>query len=395
MKALSKPISSPGRAEKFPTPLMMRFLRTNVGSRSRGRSRSSPMFILRSKKNGNAPGINETQQEPSSPKVTCIGQVRVRRSSKSKKNSSKSKKNKEGRSASACSLTQPYCLCYPSSSCNCSSCSCSCSCCYCCCGVPRNRIFGCFSCRFPKPKSFYNPFRKCLSFFHFGYCKKVNTRDDSSRFGSINHRNQNNVTAVSSTPSDIEEDFCDRNIVKGAQLLRQGSRKQGFPQSCSPPKNALLLTRCRSAPYRSSSLASRFWGSPLRSSSGTETPPKEEEEEEEPEEPPPPEEKEEDEEEEGKMGRRPISPKLVNEEAESRNSGSHEEKSKESDSTRNERPDSGVKIGKEFIHPLLLTRCKSEPARTGERLNPEANLFTQRRSDTAESCLQLPQIHCD
>ncbi|KAL2481443.1 protamine P1 family protein [Abeliophyllum distichum] len=79
MKALSKPISSPSRGEKFPPPLMMRFLRSNVGSRSRGRLRSSPMFYLRTKKN-----VIETTQEPSSPKVTCIGQVRVRRSSKSK-----------------------------------------------------------------------------------------------------------------------------------------------------------------------------------------------------------------------------------------------------------------------------------------------------------------------
>lgn len=374
MKALSKPISSPGRAEKFPTPLMMRFLRTNVGSRSRGRSRSSPMFILRSKKNGNAPGINETQQEPSSPKVTCIGQVRVRRSSKnnSSSSSSKSKKKKDKEGRSACYPTQPHCPCYPSS---------SCASCWCCCGVPRSRIFGCFTCRCPKPKkSFYNPFRKWLSFFHFGYCKKVNTRDDSSRFGSIN-RSQNHV---SSTASDIED--SDRNV-KETPLVRQRSIKQGFPQSCSPPKNALLLTRCRSAPYRSSSLASRFWGSPLRSSSGTETP---KEDDEEPEEQPPPPLPQE---EEG--GRRPISPNLVNEEeADSRNSASHE-KSKELDSSRNEKPDLGSRFGSESIHPLLLTRCKSEPARTGERLNPEANLFTQRRSDTAESCLQLPQINCD
>ncbi|XP_058783920.1 uncharacterized protein LOC131658666 [Vicia villosa] len=32
----------------------------------------------------------------------------------------------------------------------------------------------------------------------------------------------------------------------------------------TPPRNALLLTRCKSAPYSSSSLASRFWGSPLK-----------------------------------------------------------------------------------------------------------------------------------
>uniref|UniRef100_A0A803PB61 Uncharacterized protein n=1 Tax=Cannabis sativa TaxID=3483 RepID=A0A803PB61_CANSA len=79
MKLSTKPISSPGRTEKFPPPLM-RFLRTNVGSKSRGRSRASPMFVR--KKN---PSSAIETQEPSSPKVTCMGQVRVRRSSKQKK----------------------------------------------------------------------------------------------------------------------------------------------------------------------------------------------------------------------------------------------------------------------------------------------------------------------
>jgi hypothetical protein len=61
MKLSTKPISSPGRTNKFPLPLM-RFLRSNVGSKSRGKSRSSPMFVR--KKNA----AIETQ-ESSSPKV--------------------------------------------------------------------------------------------------------------------------------------------------------------------------------------------------------------------------------------------------------------------------------------------------------------------------------------
>ncbi|KAI8013056.1 hypothetical protein LOK49_LG05G00667 [Camellia lanceoleosa] len=44
MKILAKPMSSPSRTDKFPRPLM-RFLRSNVGSKSRGKSRSSPMFM--------------------------------------------------------------------------------------------------------------------------------------------------------------------------------------------------------------------------------------------------------------------------------------------------------------------------------------------------------------
>ncbi|GAU35325.1 hypothetical protein TSUD_337170 [Trifolium subterraneum] len=41
MKLTSKTISSPARTDKFPPPLM-RFLRTNAGSRSSRRSRSAP-----------------------------------------------------------------------------------------------------------------------------------------------------------------------------------------------------------------------------------------------------------------------------------------------------------------------------------------------------------------
>ncbi|XP_073275503.1 uncharacterized protein [Primulina huaijiensis] len=75
MKALSLPISSPSRVEKFTPPQpLMRFLTGSVVSRSRARSRAVPLF---GKKNA-AGLIDETTREPSSPKVTCIGQVRAR-----------------------------------------------------------------------------------------------------------------------------------------------------------------------------------------------------------------------------------------------------------------------------------------------------------------------------
>ncbi|KAL2323278.1 hypothetical protein Fmac_027657 [Flemingia macrophylla] len=74
---MKKGICSPGRTEKFPPPLM-RFLVNSAGSgsrsrsrsRSRGRSswRSTTTMFLRKK---------NTATEPSSPKVTCMGQVRV------------------------------------------------------------------------------------------------------------------------------------------------------------------------------------------------------------------------------------------------------------------------------------------------------------------------------
>ncbi|KAL0344618.1 UNVERIFIED_CONTAM: hypothetical protein Sradi_4293100 [Sesamum radiatum] len=63
MKASSKPISSPSTAEQFRQPLM-----TFLKIRSRGRSRSTAMF---------ASAVTEPTEDPSSPEVTCIGQVRA------------------------------------------------------------------------------------------------------------------------------------------------------------------------------------------------------------------------------------------------------------------------------------------------------------------------------
>lgn len=355
MKITSKPISSPSRTDKFPTPLMMRFLRSNVGSRSRGRSRSSPMFIMRTKKNAAVIG-DTAQQEPSSPKVTCIGQVRARRSSKSKSSKSKRRRTKQvSRHPCSCSFSCPS-----SSSC--------------CCCIPKKTRFCCrFSPKFRKPRrSFFRAFfRKWVLFFRFGYCKKIDVRDDSVQVVSI-QRGRSHVSSAFSNAIDIEGD--------------EGSvqeTKEDFLESSRPPKNALLLTRCRSAPYRSSSLAGRFWGSPLGASKAETEAPKYDEFKEPPDEG------------SGKHN----SPNYGNEAAvEQRNSSSQEGSSEEVDSSRNERTKEEVNIqnsrgGSGSIHPFLLTRCKSEPARTGERLNPEVNFTRQRRSDTTQSCLQ--ESNCD
>ncbi|KAG6427406.1 hypothetical protein SASPL_111650 [Salvia splendens] len=169
--SISKPLSSPRRAEKFPPPLM-RFLRSNVGSRSRSRSRSrsSPIFNLRGRRS--APAAIE---EPSSPKVTCIGQVRIRRS----KATRAVKKRRRWKS-----------LCF------------------------GNNPLGGLLC-------------KCSSIFGWGYSKKVDSKIENLSNGHYESPAEN---------------------------------KRGFMETYSPPKNALMLTRCRSAPYRSSSLGGRFWG---------------------------------------------------------------------------------------------------------------------------------------
>ncbi|CAI9762060.1 unnamed protein product [Fraxinus pennsylvanica] len=254
MKISSKSVSSPSRAEKFPPPLIM-FLRSNGGSRSRGRSRASPMFYLRSKKNAAA---IETAQEPSSPKVTCIGQIRVKRSSKS------SEPKKTGATTS--------CPCGWFKKINCYN----------------------FTSRFHKPEPLRRLFIKCGLFFRSQCCKKVDTRGDS--FGAEPIQTSQNQNHVGNNCEILGPQFHENNVdflgsttphvgtneILGAQILENkgdflgcssphvdnnheileaqiqenkrnfldssSPRKNALLDSSSPPKNALLLTRCRSTP---------------------------------------------------------------------------------------------------------------------------------------------------
>lgn len=313
MKVSSKPISSPGRTEKFPPPLM-RFLRSNVGSRSRGR-RSSPMFVRKK----NAAAI-ETQ-EPSSPKVTCMGQVRVRRSKQTG-----AKPGGGGKKQAAPTKRR--------------------------CQWIRNALFCTHFDEKSKNKSFRPSFRKWVSFFHVGSRKKAEVGEESSTIEPKCGEKDEGLELESNEIDYGEEE--DKNFV--------------CPSS-TPPRNALLLTRCRSAPYRSSSLANRFWGSPL----GTEET-----------------------EEQGKpvFGNRekhiengnPTSesePICGDSTAESRT----DRESKCSIVERTTKSEEDMKTGQVCnVRPLLLTRCKSEPARTAEKLfDPVASYWRKGRLDFADS----------
>ncbi|XVE61741.1 hypothetical protein DITRI_Ditri06bG0064000 [Diplodiscus trichospermus] len=297
MKLSSKPISSPGRTEKYPPPLM-RFLRSNVGSKSRGRSRSSPMFVRRK-------NTSIETQEPSSPKVTCMGQVRVKRS---KQSSKPSRPGAITRRQSRCKWIRnaPFCHHFPGK---------------------------------VQSKPYFRPsWKKLGAFFHMGSCKKPKIREDLLKFGN----------KIEDYVEESEED--------------EKEAKAFISSSCqSPPKNALLLKRCRSAPYRSSSLACRFWGSPL---ANQET--KEEETE--------------------------AENRGFNGEKEEDLTSEKESICKNSDQTS--QTDSGTEKKSRFpekfeeqkteksenneefkteqsgsVRPRILTRCKSEPARTAERLD--------------------------
>ncbi|KAG6596463.1 hypothetical protein SDJN02_09187, partial [Cucurbita argyrosperma subsp. argyrosperma] len=345
MKPSAKPISSPGRTEKFPPPLM-RFLRSNVGSKSRGR-RSSPMMFMRKK--NNATTAHETQ-EPSSPKVTCIGQVRVRRSS-------------TRRRKRRCASTRRRCCWF------------------------RAALFCPWFRRKNKP-NFYPIFQRWVSFFQGGFRRKPKIRIDSPPpppretpfHGRAEISNPDTQVAAAAAVHDDDE---------------EATAKAFIPSNSSPPKNALLLTRCRSAPYRSTSLASRFWGSPLRNDENL----KEEEEEEE----------EEDEEHSTKPNNggkaveieKPTSQRVSVSDQDPSGGLEFEEDEEFVQNIENsttERITKSAIIEREKAgddedglgsssRPLILTRCKSEPSRTAEKMNPEIGFWKKRRLGIPDSCL--------
>ncbi|XP_061338471.1 uncharacterized protein LOC133285277 [Gastrolobium bilobum] len=287
MKLSAKPISSPGRTDKFPPPLM-RFLRSNAGSKSRGRSRSSPMFVR--KKNNTA---IETQ-EPSSPKVTCMGQVRVRRSSKQPT-------AKRDRAPTRCR---------------------------------------CWWIR--KPNTVWPK---------WGFFRVGSFRRKATKLKKDSVKSESNFQGRSNDEDEDEESVYEERVNAFAS------------NSCTPPRNALLLTRCRSAPYRSSSLASRFWGSPLMSEETEQRTELENSES------------------TSTDNEKPSSPRESISDQEGKRDPETEPKSrffKELEDSLRERiaKSKSVEVA---ASPVVLTRCKSEPARTGHRLDPEVNNLLKKR----------------
>ncbi|KAL5225679.1 hypothetical protein ABZP36_012318 [Zizania latifolia] len=57
-------------------------------------------------------------------------------------------------------------------------------------------------------------------------------------------------------------------VEKKDEILVVGKEEEGRVSVCIPPRNALLLMRCRSDPVRMAALATRFWGSPAAANVG-------------------------------------------------------------------------------------------------------------------------------
>ncbi|KAJ8477807.1 hypothetical protein OPV22_021534 [Ensete ventricosum] len=308
--------SSPGREKLPPAPGLARLLYGKaVGSRSRGRSasastvaRSSPMFASRSRSRGRsssaAAAAAKEGGEPSSPKVTCIGEVRIRNKRSAKPNKPQPKKTRSKSSLMPCRCLHKSLLC------------------------------GLF------------PVRKRPT--GRGGRRSLWPRWSRVRSGGSGGYQQQKSDPVKPLPqpefitsvrvSDREEDGDDKDE-DDEEAARHGEKTKVFEPlaTATPPKTALLLMRCRSAPHnRSSSLAtSQITVSPLLSPDSPAAPPLEEVS-------------------GGKAGDEEL---LQQQEQRTSSSGGaliHEEDEEE------EQGDEAK--GSESRRPLVLPRSKSEPA---------------------------------
>ncbi|KAI4378742.1 hypothetical protein MLD38_016179 [Melastoma candidum] len=222
MKLSARQVSSPGRVDKFP-PQPMRSPRSFAsGSSRRGsRSRPGPIFMIR---RTSAAASTADTKEPSSPKVTCMGQVRVR-----SKQGSRKKGDRPGR--------RDGCRWIPM-------------------GLSCRGLKGGGSwVRFSLFRHCVPSWPKWVSFFWFGRGSGSGKRGSGDKNVEFGHRSRGTVQENVQDDDDDDEDEEDDVMQRKANCL------DSLP--CTPPKNALILTRSRSTPYTSSSLACRFWGSPL------------------------------------------------------------------------------------------------------------------------------------
>ncbi|XP_044955572.1 formin-like protein 16 [Hordeum vulgare subsp. vulgare] len=231
---MKQPAASPGRAEKpqLPAPPgLARLLlsKSRRGARSRRAPATSPMFVSRGR--SRAAAAAGADGEPSSPKVTCIGQVRMRKGKKGGKKAPPVDKEGKGRG---------YCRCLK--------------------------------------KAFL-----CGGLFDFDRTtrRRKGPPPEAERARRSPWVFSSRDVAVAAAPkapdpaSDRAEEEEERSVERDEKADEPGTDSRGKEEegeceegeaaelvssaTATPPKNALLLMRCRSAPQnRSSPLTSRF-----------------------------------------------------------------------------------------------------------------------------------------
>ncbi|KAJ4982231.1 hypothetical protein NE237_033068 [Protea cynaroides] len=266
MKISSKSILSPARTDQLREPplslssSLSRRLRSN-GSMKGGQA--SPMFPTGNKKRGST---FETP-EPSSPKVTCIGQVRVKTKKQGKKMRAISKQRGEV-SFRKTEQTQE--------------------------GIQQNNHQECLPHR--NQRWVHIPLTICEALRAFGAefncflpcrssCSSANDREkgEKTRTSTSSSSSCGAVFAkwLMTIQEGEEEKRTDLPLVVGeentgeqteavdvmeiaekSEVKEEIEEEEGRVSICIPPRNALLLMRCRSEPFRMSSFANSFWDAP-------------------------------------------------------------------------------------------------------------------------------------
>ncbi|OIT01785.1 PREDICTED: titin homolog [Nicotiana attenuata] len=277
---LSKSILSPSHARDTPLSLstsLSRRLKTN-GSIKGGQS---PMFPCNNKKRGSS----FENPEPSSPKVTCIGQVKMKTKKKVKQTRSLSKRRGDGsfrkiEQAPADVLNQRSLSVHfqPPQEC----------------AAHRNQrwvhlpltIYETlreFSCLLPCRSSCFSTnekekeekingskcvFARWLVALQNGEAEKnreiefvvANNGEEEERIGEMKSR-------MRSSRRHVFEDIEFKDIESSVEMKELGEpeeEEKARVSICVPPKNALLLMRCRSDPMKMADLTNKFWESPAR-----------------------------------------------------------------------------------------------------------------------------------
>ncbi|XP_040380374.1 uncharacterized protein LOC121054504 [Oryza brachyantha] len=245
---MKPPAASPGRAEKqLPAPPGLARLLLSKSRRGGGRSRrapaTSPMFVSRSRGAGRAAAA-AADGEPSSPKVTCIGQVRMRKGKKGKKKAA---------AAAAAKVAAPekgrgYCRCLKKA--------------FLCGGLfdfdRRRRP------KAPSPEVVERTRRSPWVFSSRDVSVAVAPKqpDPRGEHGEEDDEMEASARVFGSLGGEEAEEIGINGGGGGGDREEEEEEEAAelvSSATTTPPKNALLLMRCRSAPQnRSSPLTSRF-----------------------------------------------------------------------------------------------------------------------------------------
>lgn len=246
---MKPPAASPGRAEKqLPAPpglarlLLSKSRRGGGGGRSRRAPATSPMFVSRGRGGAGRDAAAAADGEPSSPKVTCIGQVRMRKGKKGKKAAAASK-------VAAPEKGRGYCRCLKKA--------------FLCGGLfdfdRRRRP------KAPSPEVVERSRRSPWVFSSRDVAVAAAPKQPDPR-GEHAEEDEEMEASAGGVFRSLEGEEAERLGINGGGDDKEEDEEEEEEEAelvssatTTPPKNALLLMRCRSAPQnRSSPLTSRF-----------------------------------------------------------------------------------------------------------------------------------------